>query len=105
MSDDDYDFDDDEEIDDLACPACGHHETRSRDCQECNEVNEVCDCIDDMCQGSGYCIHGDGMSICRDCNGSGIERWCPKCGANYWQAQAAAERRKTKDGPHEQPFR
>lgn len=89
-------YDDGPETDDLPCPACGHHETRSQDCHECDELNEVCECIDDLCQGSGHCIHGDGMVACHECAGTGIARWCPKCGANYWRAKRAAERKAAK---------
>lgn len=28
-------------------------------------------CCDDICRGQGYCMHGDGDSICRDCGGEG----------------------------------
>jgi hypothetical protein len=84
------DMDDDVQIDDLACPACGHHETRSQPCHECDEAHEEVVCCDDLCVGSGRCIHGDGMAPCRECSGTGIQRWCPKCAADYWRAKAAA---------------
>ncbi|MFN2233884.1 MAG: hypothetical protein ACK2U1_06610 [Anaerolineales bacterium] len=28
-------------------------------------------CIDDICNGLGYCIHGDGEMICPNCHGEG----------------------------------
>ncbi len=84
------------DVEDVPCPACGHSETRSRDCQECDENNEVVVCCDDICVGTGHCIHGDGMAICGNCWGTGIERWCPKCSANYWRAKSEAEKAETK---------
>lgn len=39
------------------------------DCQECGGEGWFVTCIDDMCRGLGYCIHGDGMRMCR-CNTS-----------------------------------
>jgi hypothetical protein len=81
---------DDYQYDDCECPKCGHAPTHSRDSQNCDEMNEVCVCIDDLCRGSGECIHGDGMDPCPECAGTGIQRWCPKCGADYWRAKRAA---------------
>lgn len=80
----------DYEYSDCECPACGHTPTHERDCYDC-EDGEECDCCDDICQGLGYCIHGDGMITCRECHGTGIVRWCPKCGADYWLAKAEKE--------------
>jgi len=51
-------------------------------------MHEVVVCCDDLCVGAGQCMHGDGMAACPECNGTGIQRWCPKCGADYWHAQA-----------------
>ena len=85
MADDDY------ESDDLPCPACGHYETRSRRCNDCDEMHEEVVCCDDLCVGGGHCIHGDGMAPCSECAGTGIVRWCPKCGADYWRAKVKAE--------------
>ena len=28
-----------------------------------------------------------GSYPCRECGGTGIERWCPKCGADYWEVR------------------
>jgi hypothetical protein len=53
--DDDYDeFEDDDDI----------------YCDRCNEFGEVVNCVDDLCHGSGECIHGS-MMICPDCKGRG----------------------------------
>ena len=81
---------DDYQVDDLPCPACNHYVTHSRACQSCNEDGEVSECCDDLCQ--DYCIHGDGMVPCRECDGTQIQRWCPACGADFWQAKRRVER-------------
>ena len=78
------------EIDDCPCPACGNPTTHSQDCFECDEANEVSVCCDDLCQ--EHCIHGDGMVACPKCNGTGIQRWCPKCGVDYWEAESQKAR-------------
>jgi hypothetical protein len=36
-------------------------------CDECGGEGWILTCIDDMCHGAGYCIHGDGMEMC-SCN-------------------------------------
>ena len=36
-------------------------------CQHCGGEGWIIDCIDDICHGVGYCIHGDGMVMC-SCN-------------------------------------
>ena len=36
-------------------------------CIDCGGEGWVVTCIDDICHGLGYCIHGDGMRICH-CN-------------------------------------
>lgn len=86
---------DDYEIDSLLCPKC-RNQVNSRDCDSCNEFGEVSECCDDLCQEE--CIHGDGMVECRDCRGTGIQRWCPSCGADYYMAlnkQHQAERKRS----------
>lgn len=40
-------------------------------CWGCGGEGIVVFCCDDICQGQGYCMHGDGDSICRDCGGEG----------------------------------
>jgi hypothetical protein len=53
-------------------------------CDECGGEGWILTCVDDMCHGAGYCIHGDGMEMC-SCN-AGCEppsnaprewRWTP----------------------------
>lgn len=41
-------------------------------CWGCGGEGLVVFCCDDICQGQGYCMHGDGDSICRDCGGDGF---------------------------------
>ena len=38
-------------------------------CVTCDGLGEIMVCCDDMCHGSGYCVHGDGMIICPTCKG------------------------------------
>jgi len=38
-------------------------------CYRCGNTGEIIVCLDDMCHGLGYCVHGDGMVTCPDCNG------------------------------------
>jgi hypothetical protein len=54
-------------------------------CDECGGEGWILTCIDDICHGVGYCIHGDGMEMC-SCN-TGAEppsnapaewRWRPR---------------------------
>ena len=40
-------------------------------CLECDGEGQVLVCIDDICHGLGYCMHGDGMAVCRACSGTG----------------------------------
>ena len=70
---------DDYEVEyDLSCPDCGHSPLLSRDC-----INLFCEdgyieeFLDDVeIPGTGYEVK------CQECKGTGVERWCPKCGAN-----------------------
>jgi DnaJ-class molecular chaperone len=64
---------DDYEYDDEACPKCGHSPTHRRECGECDEgyVNRYEE--DPM-------WYDDEDVPCDECNGTGWQRWCPKCG-------------------------
>jgi hypothetical protein len=42
------------------------------DCHRCNGEGRILVCIDDLCQGQGECIHGDGYAVCPVCKG--VER-------------------------------
>ena len=38
-------------------------------CETCGGIGFIVTCCDDLCQGSGGCIHGDGEVPCPDCGG------------------------------------
>lgn len=59
-----------------ACPKCGHSPIRYRDCLNL--------CEDGWFDESeeNYCLPGTDMIPCNDCRGTGMETWCPACGAN-----------------------
>lgn len=66
----------DYDIDELSCPECGHYGTHSRRCSNIE------------CEGGGidesdedYMLPGSVIGLCDTCKGTGIERWCPGCGA------------------------
>lgn len=55
-------------------------------CDHCEGEGQILTCIDDLCQGTGECIHGDGYATCPVCKGDGeVEDQeedddCPTCG-------------------------
>lgn len=71
---------DDYELDDLPCPACEHPITHSRRCPQCD------DGLIDMYDEDPICFSPGEMERCGECDGTGIQRWCPKCGEDYWEA-------------------
>lgn len=38
-------------------------------CNTCGGRGWLIVCVDDMCQGAGECMHGDGEIPCPDCDG------------------------------------
>ena len=40
-------------------------------CGVCDGSGYILVCIDDICCGLGYCIHGDGEVTCMECQGNG----------------------------------
>ena len=69
---------DDYELDyDIDCPRCEHAPTKVRDC-------DAIGCEDGFIDGHDEdpinLAPGEVMEICHDCWGSGLQRWCPKCG-------------------------
>ncbi len=38
-------------------------------CAECGGEGQKMICIDDLCHGQGFCIHGDGYIVCPSCKG------------------------------------
>lgn len=77
----------DYEIDDLPCPACGHEQTHSRRCGECDDGFHDEHDYDPV----NYAL-GEEYIECSECHGTTVQRWCPKCGADYWPAKAAESR-------------
>jgi hypothetical protein len=72
-------FDDDIDIDyDLACPHCDHSPLRSRSCNNIHCVDGSIDEFED--DPINFPAEGESFHLCRDCKGTGIERWCPSCG-------------------------
>ena len=73
MFDEDYDIDYDQE-----CPKCGHAPIHSRTC------NNFCDdgWFDEVDDDPINFMPGESFERCRECLGTGIEVWCPSCGAN-----------------------
>lgn len=37
-------------------------------CYRCDGQGWILTCVDDICHGLGYCIHGDGIADCPDCD-------------------------------------
>ena len=51
-------------------------------CPDCNGEGWIVTCIDDICHGLGYCIHGDGDRMCA-CN-DGHDRVAPVNAPREW---------------------
>ena len=67
-------FDDDYEYGDNSCPKCGHYPTHWRRCSEL-------DCNDGFIESNEVDDFGE-FYTCPTCKGTGIEAWCPNCGAD-----------------------
>jgi RecJ-like exonuclease len=63
--------------DDCRCSNCGHSPIHFRTCQELGCEEGWFDESEEE-----YCLPGTVMAMCQECNGTGIEKWCPKCGKN-----------------------
>lgn len=46
-------------------------------CYRCNGGGWIVFCIDDLCRGAGYCMHGDGERPCPNCNPDGTHQPVP----------------------------
>jgi hypothetical protein len=90
---DDYDFDYD-----IDCSRCGHSPTHSRRCTELGCEDGVIDLYeyDDPINFSP----GE-MGRCETCQGTGIERWCPKCGLDLQDAEIRKAREQEEPGTDE----
>ena len=42
-------------------------------CPDCHDEGWVVVCIDDICHGQGWCMHGDGDMPCSTCNDEGVD--------------------------------
>lgn len=49
-------------------------ESEAMMCMTCNGEGFIVTCFDDICNGLGYCIHGDGEETCPECGGEGEVR-------------------------------
>jgi hypothetical protein len=81
---------DDDELPDedkVPCPACGNSTTLSRECtySGCQDGFEDLYEDDPINESPGTYI------TCVNCSGTSIERWCPKCGRDYWRAKKEAK--------------
>jgi hypothetical protein len=61
------DLDDEVEPDDVEGEYLG-----SFACLACGGTGVDVVCVDDLCNGAGYCIHGDGDEPCSRCHGEGF---------------------------------
>jgi len=69
---------DDYELDDLTCPKCGHNPLHSRQCTGwCNDG-----VLDEYDNDPINFMPGEEIYLCPTCKGTGIERWCLKCGTD-----------------------
>ena len=71
------DWDDDIGSEEGPCPKCGEHELRSRSCGEINCDDGWCDEYED--DPINY-APGEEFTMCQECCGTGVVRWCSKCG-------------------------
>jgi hypothetical protein len=63
---------------DVNCPKCGHSPLHSRDCINWCDDGYFDESEDDPIN----FMPGEYETICSECNGTGVERWCPNCGEN-----------------------
>lgn len=63
---------------DLTCPKCGHSPLHSRYCTNWCDDGYHDEYDDDPIN----FIPGESLIPCQECKGTGVERWCPGCGAN-----------------------
>ncbi|OGZ02796.1 MAG: hypothetical protein A2390_02220 [Candidatus Liptonbacteria bacterium RIFOXYB1_FULL_36_10] len=78
-------FDDDEIEDehDTNCPSCGHSPIRSCRCRNLGCEDGWIDRYDE----DPLWYDEDDPEICTECWGTGVERWCPKCGFDLQSAR------------------
>jgi predicted RNA-binding Zn-ribbon protein involved in translation (DUF1610 family) len=76
----------DYEYDDTVCPQCGHTPTHIRRCTNLGCEDGWIDCYDD----DPMWYDEDDPEMCTECLGTGVERWCPKCGLDLRRAAQTA---------------
>jgi hypothetical protein len=54
-------------------------------CLDCGGEGWIVTCVDDLCRGAGYCIHGDGMMLCH-CNDLTGDKIAPSNAPLEWRA-------------------
>lgn len=69
---------DEYEIEDLVCPECGHSPVHSRQCTEIGCEDGYVDRYEE----DPLWYDENKPEMCTECYGTGLERWCPKCGIN-----------------------
>ena len=89
---------DDYEFDDESCPKCGHYPTPARRCH-------VIGCEDgyiDLHEYDDPLFFDEGETeMCRECWGTGWERWCPSCGYDLQRARLTKREPDDGDAPAE----
>lgn len=65
-------------FDELGCSYQEPESVEHESCPHCYGDGIIVNCPDDMCQGLGHCIHGDGEDLCPVCDGDGYVTWLQK---------------------------
>ena len=63
---------------DVYCPNCNHSPLHNRDCTNWCDEGYFDESDDDPIN----FMPGESFKICPECRGTGVEWWCPNCGAN-----------------------
>ncbi len=79
------DYDDDTQQEDEPCPKCGEYKVMSRYCDAINCDDGYCDEHDDDPINFGP---GEEFTICHECYGTGLLRWCSGCGLDINRLRA-----------------
>lgn len=78
----------DYEIDDEStCPECGNEYIHYRTCNHCEDgfIDEYED------DAINYAPHSE-YRRCSECLGTGLEQWCPKCGADLTDVDCSSQK-------------
>jgi hypothetical protein len=70
--------DDYEEDSSVSCTECGHSPLHNRDCTNWCDDGFIDEYEDDPIN----FFPGEFLTPCPECKGTGVEWWCPNCGAN-----------------------